>query len=64
MERHTFVVRVHPGEGPTTVENVATQERVPVGGLAELGPRIKCWLDEAVRAPRPADAALEGEDGR
>jgi hypothetical protein len=43
--RYSFVVQVHP-DGVSTVENIATRERVKIAGLEEVGPRIERWLEE------------------
>jgi hypothetical protein len=43
--RYSFVVQVHP-DGVSTLENIATRERVKIAGLEEVGPRIECWLEE------------------
>jgi hypothetical protein len=54
MNRRTFVVRVQP-DGPSTLENLSTQERVRVADLATVGPQIERWLEE------PAKPASSGE---
>ena len=51
MNRHTFVIQVH-ADGPCTLENLGTRERVPVAHLAAVGPQIERWL-----------AALPGSSG-
>jgi hypothetical protein len=58
VTRHTFVVQVHP-DGPTTLENLSTHERVRVTDLAAVGPQIEQWLDglAAVAVPK----AIGGE---
>ena len=50
MNRHTFVFHVHT-DGPSTLENVSTQQRVRIGDLAALGPQIERWLAELPSAP-------------
>ena len=52
MIRHTFVVQVHP-DGPTTLENLSTHERVRVTDLAAVGPQIEQWLDGLAAAAVP-----------
>lgn len=47
MRRHTFLVKVHPGE-ISTVENVRTRERVPVDDLGTVGAEIERWVLEAL----------------
>ena len=60
MQRYTFVVQVHPGE-VSTVENLATQERVPLPDLDAVGPQIERWL----AALDDGQARVEGaRDGR
>ena len=46
MNRHTFVIHVHAG-GPSTLENLDTQERVAVADLSTVGAQIERWLDGA-----------------
>jgi hypothetical protein len=60
VTRHTFVVQVHP-DGPTTLENLSTHERVRVTDLAAVGPQIEQWLDGLAAAAVP-DAGGEGKD--
>jgi hypothetical protein len=43
MKRYTFVIQVHP-DGISTLENLATHERVQVSDLATVGPQIQRWL--------------------
>jgi hypothetical protein len=42
--RYTFVVQVHPG-GISTLENLATRERVQVAEVAAVGAQIEQWLE-------------------
>jgi hypothetical protein len=49
MTRYTFVVQVHP-DGPTTLENLSTHERVRVTDLTAVGPQIEQWLDGVAAA--------------
>lgn len=49
MARYTFVVQVHPG-GISTLENLSTQERVPIRDLETVGPQIEAWLAALTRA--------------
>jgi hypothetical protein len=62
MNRHTFVVHVHPG-GLTTLENLSTHERVRISDLAEVGPQIERWL-ETLRDTDGRPAAKTAEGGR
>ncbi len=43
MNRYTFVVQIQP-QGPSTLENLSTHERVAVPDLAGVGPQIEQWL--------------------
>jgi hypothetical protein len=52
VTRYTFVVHVHP-DGISTLENLATHERVLVADMAVLGPQIEQWLQ----------ALADGKDG-
>ena len=51
MGRRTFVVHVH-AEGPSTVEDLSTRERVAVADLATIGAQIEGWLKRAEVSPR------------
>lgn len=53
MNRYTFVVQVHPG-GVSTLENLSTNERVRVAGMAAVGPQIELWLAELALSSMPA----------
>lgn len=46
LDRHTFLVQVHPG-GISTVENLRTRERVRVEELGTLGDLVERWVEEA-----------------
>jgi hypothetical protein len=56
MTRYTFVVQIHP-DGPSTLENLSTHERVRVSDLASVGPQIEQWLEHltAAASARPKD---------
>jgi len=43
MNRYTFVIHVHP-DGPSTLENLSTCERVPLADLDAVGAQIERWL--------------------
>ena len=43
MNRYTFVIQVHP-DGPTTLENLSTHERIPLYDLDAVGAQIERWL--------------------
>ena len=69
MSRHTFVIQVY-GDGPATLENLTTQERVPVTDLDAVGAQIERWLaDAAEDAPagdrmRPVESSSPGPPAR
>jgi hypothetical protein len=48
VTRHTFVVQVHP-EGISTLENLATHERVRITDFDAVGRQIERWLEELRR---------------
>jgi hypothetical protein len=64
VNRYTFVVQVHP-QGISTLENLATHERVKVGDMADVGPQIERWLSELELSlpvsiePVPSESAPE-----
>ena len=43
MNRFTFVVQIQP-DGPSTIENLSTHERIRVSDLDAVGPQIREWL--------------------
>jgi hypothetical protein len=43
MNRYTFVIHVH-ADGPSTLENLSTDERIQVADLAAVGPQIERWV--------------------
>ena len=59
MRRYTFVVQVHP-DGVSTLENLSTNERVPIGEMSEVGSQIDSWL--AAAATPPAEPASDSGD--
>jgi hypothetical protein len=48
VTRFTFVIQIQP-DGPSTLENLSTQERVRVSNLATVGSQIERWLDSLTR---------------
>jgi hypothetical protein len=58
--RNTFVVQVR-ADGVSTLENVATCERVLIEELAGVGEQIKRWLAPAGEEPSPARVPDLGE---
>jgi hypothetical protein len=61
MNRYTFVIQVH-ANGPSTLENLSTHERVRVVDLAAVGPQIERWLAALPSPSSPAASAPEAED--
>ena len=51
MNRYTFVVQVQP-DGPSTVENLNTHERVRVSDLDAVGPQIEQWMETLEKATK------------
>ncbi|MFL5891589.1 MAG: hypothetical protein ACJ75I_02510 [Solirubrobacterales bacterium] len=43
MNRYTFVIQVHD-DGPSTLENLNTQELISLRDLDAVGPQIERWL--------------------
>jgi hypothetical protein len=60
MNRYTFVIQVHPS-GPSTLENLSTQERVRIADLGAVGPQIERWLRELPSPPIRSASAVDGE---
>ena len=56
MNRHTFVVQVHP-KGVSTLENLATHERVRIAEVSAVGPQIERWLGELGVSPTSASTS-------
>jgi len=57
MNRFTFVVQIQP-DGPSTLENLSTQERVRVSDLGAVGPQIEQWL-ESLTAPKTKEVEID-----
>ncbi len=56
MNRFTFVVQIQP-DGPSTLENLSTHERVRVSDLSAVGPQIEKWMETLDKATKgEADA--------
>ena len=60
MNRYTFVIQVH-ANGPSTLENLSTQERVSVADLAAVGPQIERWLAALPGSSSPGASDRDGE---
>ena len=63
MRRYTFVVQVHP-DGVSTLENLSTSERVPIGEMAEVGVQIDRWLAAAAATSLAEPAGDSGDRDR
>jgi hypothetical protein len=62
MNRYTFVIHVH-SDGPSTLENLNTNEMIQVAELAAVGSQIERWL-EALHPARGSGAFMaDGKDG-
>jgi hypothetical protein len=63
VTRYTFVVQIHP-DGPSTLENLSTHERVRISDLASVGPQIEEWLAGLARSPFPASCEMQEEEAQ
>jgi hypothetical protein len=63
VNRYTFVIQVHP-DGLSTLENLATHERIQVSDLAAVGPQIEQWLGSLPGSSRRRSDGQSGTDGR
>jgi hypothetical protein len=61
MNRYTFVIHVH-SDGPSTLENLNTNERVQVVDLAAVGSQIELWLEALHLASGTAVFTADGKD--
>jgi hypothetical protein len=62
VSRYTFIIQIH-ANGPSTLENLSTHERVGVSDLAAVGPQIERWLAALPSSPSP-EASAPGAEGR
>jgi hypothetical protein len=60
VKRYTFVVHIHPN-GPSTLENLSTQELVKVSDLNAVGPQIERWLDMLDGGAQPRSEGSAGD---
>jgi hypothetical protein len=69
MNRYTFVIHVH-ADGPSTLENLSTEERIQVSDLAAVGPQIERWVaalpaaadgEPVISRPDPAQRPASGQ---
>jgi hypothetical protein len=58
VTRYTFVVQIHP-DGPSTLENLSTHERVRVTDLAAVGPQIEEWIENLSQPARAEAGEVE-----
>jgi hypothetical protein len=63
MNRYTFVIHVHP-DGPTTLENLSTHERVPLSDLDAVGAQIERWLSALPYGVGPQELRLDAVRNR
>jgi hypothetical protein len=59
VTRYSFVIQVHPG-GVSTLENLATRERVKIDGLETVGSQIERWLEELAADEERTDEGVSG----
>jgi hypothetical protein len=59
VNRHTFVIQVHP-EGLSTLENLSSHERVRITEMANVGPQIERWLEALRDTEQPSDRPADG----
>jgi hypothetical protein len=59
VNRYTFVLHIHP-DGPSTLENLSTHERIRIADLDAVGPQVERWLAELAS---PASPGAPGRDG-
>ena len=50
--QRTYVVSVHEGRGPTTVEEVRTGRKARLGTLGDAIAQIELWMREVEAQPR------------
>jgi hypothetical protein len=60
VNRYTFVIQIHPS-GPSTLENLSTQERVRIADLGAVGLQIERWLAELPTPPGPSASRADPE---
>ena len=58
MQRYTFVVQIQP-DGPSTLENLSTHERVRVSELSAVGPQIEQWLESLTATSLTKEGATD-----
>jgi hypothetical protein len=63
MNRYTFVIQVHD-DGPSTLENLSTHERVQVIDFAAVGPQIERWLGALHTSVSATASPADAKDGR
>jgi hypothetical protein len=61
MNRYTFVIQVHDN-GPSTLENLSTHERIQVIDFAAVGPQIERWLSALHASATSIASAAHAED--
>jgi hypothetical protein len=63
MTRYTFMIQVHT-DGISTIENLATHERVQIADFATVGAQIETWLAGVGGEADIPPAALPSEHAR
>jgi hypothetical protein len=61
VHRFTFVLQVHP-DGVSTLESLASEERVPIADLAEVAPQVERWLEALAPATRDRATSASSSD--
>lgn len=63
MNRYTFVIHVHD-HGPSTLENLSTNERINLVDFAAVGPQIERWLAALHASAGSIASATTADAGR
>jgi hypothetical protein len=59
VNRYTFVLQIHP-DGPSTLENLSTHERIGIADLTAVAPQIERWLAELGSPSHPTASRADG----
>jgi hypothetical protein len=62
VNRYTFVLQIHP-DGPSTLENLSTNERIRIADLGAVGPQVEKWLASMPGSARPNRRPNPARDG-
>jgi hypothetical protein len=63
VTRYTFIIQVHT-DGISTIENLATYERVQIEDFATVGAQIETWLAGVAGEAAVPTSALPSEHAR